>query len=821
MAPVAGAAALVPVPPRFQHTWQDSASEVTITWHLGKDEVSKADVSCQVQRKHLQVSILGFTVCDGELSNAVDPAESYWSLERAPGEASGRGGYRALSVSLAKCVAERPWADLWAGEGASRAADGCGGDKCISDFAGSFVIGSQYDPGDKDAQEDVADQLEGERLLEPQYLDLVRRRGVDDDETLQVFFRLFNEKIQLYRLNDLEKYLKDVLPICRKRGGDFRIKAIQALAIVRFKQGRLREALDLLLEMERYYGRSSAALSENIAHAHTNLGELTEAEQRFRESIRFQEAEGEPARGSTLLGLGIVYQGLGRLKEARVMAENAHDWYACKACGRPSSLQAKCAVALAGIQQRLGEFSRAEELLREAVSAYELTCGVDSPLVGTALSHLGSLLLLQRKAEEARAVLLRAYKLEVATDAWNFEHVVQLHCYLMLSHTVNDDTVDRSEFRRYLDLVDRFTARARADKAVCDQVGIACKLAGEVKACAAEYSGAASLLEEALEHFRPAAALGDCVAVASVKNAEQLLGLCCECLRGEKAPPMRLRTDDPEYGQLLPPGGATVRRSLAGLAQQVGPCTGEPADVGAGSSSSSGPWIEELPSLDTCGGAGGSGGAGPSGGVGAGRGGSHAGHSMVRGERLPLAELATAEELLEAGCAAARRYLQGQGGTQATASTPVGTLEAPPGAPTLHCRELLVSDFPTLQRLWSLSSAERVLPTEQLLSRHLSANPGLSFVAWLGQEVLGAAIAGAAGPFGVIRQVLSCTRHVVHPGDDVLPGIQEVRSTLVDCIASALRRAGCTSVEVLVPPGEPQEFWESRATGPVRSAFAL
>lgn len=45
--------------------------------------------------------------------------------------------------------------------------------------------------------------------------------------------------IQLYRLNKLTEALEEVVPVCRNRGGNFKIQAIQALAFTVWKQGKL------------------------------------------------------------------------------------------------------------------------------------------------------------------------------------------------------------------------------------------------------------------------------------------------------------------------------------------------------------------------------------------------------------------------------------------------------------------------------------------------------------------------------------------------------------------------------------------------------
>ncbi|CAE8665969.1 unnamed protein product, partial [Polarella glacialis] len=137
-------------------------------------------------------------------------------------------------------------------------------------------------------------------------------------ETLNTFFALFDNCIQLYRLNKLSDYLEEVVPVCRKRNDKFTMKAIQALSFVRWKQSRFREALPLFHEMEATLGKS-AALCENIAHTYNSLGDYEKAEDYFRQALRFIEQEAgfnKGNRGGVLLGLGIVRDRLGKHKEA-------------------------------------------------------------------------------------------------------------------------------------------------------------------------------------------------------------------------------------------------------------------------------------------------------------------------------------------------------------------------------------------------------------------------------------------------------------------------------------------------------------------------
>eukprot|EP00931_Biecheleriopsis_adriatica_P004573 TRINITY_DN10621_c0_g1_i1.p1 TRINITY_DN10621_c0_g1~~TRINITY_DN10621_c0_g1_i1.p1 ORF type:complete len:727 (-),score=198.99 TRINITY_DN10621_c0_g1_i1:228-2408(-) len=533
--------------------WEDSGEEVLVSLPLPVG-VRSNDISCRIEQKFLDVTVAGGQGCSGDLYHDVDPSASCWFVESTPVLAEDKEtklDKKLLMISLTKRVAGRKWDKLWS--------PGCQNDV---QFAGSRVIGSKEDDGDNKAQESVEDQLEGERVLEPQYLKLLAERGVDDEETLKVFFKLYDEKIQLYRLNDLDAYLQEVVPACRKRKDDFRIKGIQALSLLRFKQCRHQECLDLQLELEQLPGCKNAIMSENIAHTYCALGNLQEAERRYRESLLLGQGHTDggsarqgrdgPPRGSTLMGLGITYERMGRMGEASATLEQAYNFYKDIACGRPSSLQAKAGVALARVKYEASKDAKgAEVLLREAILAYEVTCGADSPLLGTALEQLSQLLVMEGRLVEARTSLEQAYRLRVSQDSWNFDEIVPLHCMLMSSHTAPPvDTVDRREFQKYFSIVDKGLTKIHTTSTGCIQKMIYCKLAAEVRAWGGDYATAKQLLLEVLLITQEVA---DSVAVRTKSQAEQLLSICERCLSGALIVPWKVKLDQDEYRLLRPP----------------------------------------------------------------------------------------------------------------------------------------------------------------------------------------------------------------------------------------------------------------------------
>jgi tetratricopeptide (TPR) repeat protein len=182
------------------------------------------------------------------------------------------------------------------------------------------------------------------------YYGLKESLGVANVRTLDVFFKLFDVWIGLYRLNKCDEELREVVPECRKRdkGDVYMFKAIQALAFTRWKQHQFREAVTLFHEMEGLMAerKSSesefAALFENIAHTYSSLGDLDKAEDYFNKALDIittleaRAAVLDPTlalnlnRGGVLLGLGIIQERRNKPEAALPVVLQAYNFYKSK-----------------------------------------------------------------------------------------------------------------------------------------------------------------------------------------------------------------------------------------------------------------------------------------------------------------------------------------------------------------------------------------------------------------------------------------------------------------------------------------------------------
>eukprot|EP00928_Gymnodinium_smaydae_P038879 TRINITY_DN26702_c0_g1_i1.p1 TRINITY_DN26702_c0_g1~~TRINITY_DN26702_c0_g1_i1.p1 ORF type:complete len:499 (+),score=126.88 TRINITY_DN26702_c0_g1_i1:93-1589(+) len=378
-------------------------------------------------------------------------------------------------------------------------------------LAGLLLLGIALAPAPRraakidDGPELAVEQVKEEALLEAKYAKLKREYGVEDPRTLTVFFELFDLWIMLYRLNKADRALAEVVPACEWRGDDFAIKAIQALAFTRWKQGRFREALSRFHEMEGWMGKN-AALCENIGHTYNALGELASAEQYFQDALRLTRqlpAESSGNSGGILLGLANSQERQGNLPASLQSAQEAYDFYKQRdgERGWESSLTAKAAMQVAKVQMLLGDLSSAHAKTAEAVRVFEETAGDDSPLVASALDRLGQILWAQGRSSEARAAYHRAYRLEGIKDAFDLVTIIEIHNRLVQTHLQDKAGLDRSAFRSYFDVVSAVVARVRVDLPQDGNAGAYYKVAGELFVLGGDCEQGKPLLNEAADLF--------------------------------------------------------------------------------------------------------------------------------------------------------------------------------------------------------------------------------------------------------------------------------------------------------------------------------
>mmetsp|Transcript_78948 Transcript_78948/g.226241 ORF Transcript_78948/g.226241 Transcript_78948/m.226241 type:complete len:445 (-) Transcript_78948:8-1342(-) len=369
-----------------------------------------------------------------------------------------------------------------------------------------------------EVEELVSLQLVEESRLEKLFEEQRRDIGLDDEVTLKTFFKLFDMWIQLYRLNKCAEVLEDVVPICRRRGGNLHIQGVQALAFTVWKQSKFRLAAELFHEIEELVG-SSSALCENMGHTYSSLGDYPEASKYFRRALTCIDEEeklGKKAgdRAGILLGLGLIEDRQGNFEKALAAVRESQRLFRLRCGTKPSSLVAKAGMSIAKIllkladkeadpQKRTEMEEEAVERELENVTLFEVTCGDDSPLTATALRGLGEAYERRKRLPEAIKAYSRSYHLEAIKDAFDLLSIMEVHNSLFRAHLDNVKSgvpLDREAFRSYLPTVEQALTRVKA--MVQDaNAGAYYKAAGELMAFAEDYAGAVMLLGEAVRLF--------------------------------------------------------------------------------------------------------------------------------------------------------------------------------------------------------------------------------------------------------------------------------------------------------------------------------
>jgi len=161
-----------------------------------------------------------------------------------------------------------------------------------------------------------------DRVLEP-LLDFsdgpseqVRNAVLDDPVVLGSALDIAGAYLKNYAVDKAGAVVETVLPICRKRGGFWLLKALNHLATVRMKQARPAEALSTLQEMDAYVNSSMPHTTEeeawefwemvyrNFGWIYSNLGQEDDAIASIQRAIDVKKRVGRPASWFDLWDLG-------------------------------------------------------------------------------------------------------------------------------------------------------------------------------------------------------------------------------------------------------------------------------------------------------------------------------------------------------------------------------------------------------------------------------------------------------------------------------------------------------------------------------------
>ena len=386
------------------------------------------------------------------------------------------------------------------------------------------ALSRSYAPsGDAEVAEKAETQLANEAELESIFFAIEQRDGIANDVAIQIFLKVFDVWIGMYRLEMCDTWTAKVteaiasIPELKEK---YAFRLTQCLAFTRWKQGRLRDALDLFHQMEAVEVESTA-LWENIAHTYSSLGEFDKAKEYFQKCLSAPDLSN---RGGVQLGLGILKDRTGDTRGGLADCLGALAWYESRfsAAGNPSSLEAKCCMSIAKMYSSLTEYTDALTYIQRAVSVFTSTCGSYSPLTASALKAHGDILSASGSDRvTAERLWLRALHVETTKDTPDLMPMIQLSQSIM-------DQVNNSN-REFGPLMKEIWSACKSVKARTVQdanAGAFYKIMAEVAIHARELDKADTLLRWAIPLFKSSSS-SDCTSLAA--QSEQLLALIATC----------------------------------------------------------------------------------------------------------------------------------------------------------------------------------------------------------------------------------------------------------------------------------------------------
>ena len=390
------------------------------------------------------------------------------------------------------------------------------------------ALQSSFSPsGDESVQESAADQTQNEHFLNELYEDCKKEFGLENAVTVEVYLRLFDVLIGLYRLDRCDEILKEILPAIdalesRAVAGSassslsskYKIKGIQSLAFTRWKQGRLKEAMDLFIQMEGMMEEPSPTLLENMAHTYSSMGNLEKAKECFEKSIQ----AGSPNKGGILLGLGLLSERRGDTNKGLEQCIEALEWYESRFSnkGNESSLEAKCSMSIAKLYLKENNKEKALEYANRAADNFRRTCGQDSPLLASALKTKGDILASDpTQNSEAIKTLQESFSIEAVKDSLDLISMMDLiHCLTKLSQRLTDSAQQQQAFKESFRIATRACESVRKKLNPDGNTAAFFKFVAELAIYANDLPAAKALLAEALPLFRAEKSM-DCSGLVS------------------------------------------------------------------------------------------------------------------------------------------------------------------------------------------------------------------------------------------------------------------------------------------------------------------
>jgi len=302
---------------------------------------------------------------------------------------------------------------------------------------------------------------------------------LNQTENLGASLDMIGVYLKNYMTDKADLVLRRTMPLCRKRGGLWLIKALNISACVCSKQDRHEEALEALEELDRLVRSELGALGHIGADADTvawaffdmvykNFGWTLESLGRHAEAFSYFERAVEVKRANGVSPTWFDQWDIGKaLVRRSYMNEDAvelrcaggilREALALQKSTDPTDIitrskllksNGECCVALGELaftlEDRRVEWEQAESFHREARDLFEDALGPSSPLTGWACEDLAAVLLRLRRFQEARDMLHQALHCESLKDVIQLPKVDELLHGLLVVHRATGDVGSNS-----------------------------------------------------------------------------------------------------------------------------------------------------------------------------------------------------------------------------------------------------------------------------------------------------------------------------------------------------------------------------------------
>ncbi|GAB4494042.1 MAG: hypothetical protein OHK0045_24610 [Raineya sp.] len=218
------------------------------------------------------------------------------------------------------------------------------------------------------------------------------------------------------KFNDAEKLFQEVYKATSPQESLY-FNALNGLAVVRFKKGKIREAeetfLQLLEASEKRFGKDEnyAIYTHNIGGFYKEIHQTLKAEKYLKEALAIREkflGKKHPDYALTSSYLGYVYQDLGKWQEAEKLFEEAKKIY------QELNLKQDYVLAtnnLASLKEAQGFYKQAEALYQEALEICEKLLGKENSTYAMLSGNLAGLYYKQGLFAKAEPLFQRALQL--------------------------------------------------------------------------------------------------------------------------------------------------------------------------------------------------------------------------------------------------------------------------------------------------------------------------------------------------------------------------------------------------------------------------